>query len=88
MFLHFSKAMAAQISRLQKPTYKPTYVREKRTRSYKEEDLQGSKRPIPVDYTAADTATAAAADVPAHAAAHASAHAASQAAAIAYATSR
>ena len=26
---HFSKAMADQISRLKKPTYKPTYVREK-----------------------------------------------------------
>ena len=53
--------MAAQISRLKKTTYKPTYVREKRTRSYTEEDLQGSKWPIDRSTnTAADTATASA----------------------------
>ena len=58
---YFSKAMAAQISRLKKPTYKPTYVREKRTRSYTEEDLQDSKWPIDQSTnTAADTATASA----------------------------
>ena len=50
------------------PTYKPTYVRKKRTRSYIEEDRHGIKWPIdrPTN-TAADTATAsseASADAP------------------------
>ena len=53
--------MTAQISRQKKPTYKPTYVRKTRTRSYTEEDLHGIKWPIdcPTN-TAADTATASA----------------------------
>ena len=53
--------MAAQISRLKNPhTSLHTYAK-KRTRSYTEEDLHGSKWPIDRSInTAADTATAAA----------------------------